>query len=92
MSHQDELADELEQKRNQEKHERQQAAQEVAQALSTLMLGETIAIGIEDSVMSVPGGWLFTQKHKAGISTTFVPQPPARPTNIKQQPSIVMPD
>ena len=83
--------DELTQQRQNNIQQRQQHATERAQALSNLMLGEILDLGPETSVMGVPNGWLFTQTHKAGITSTFVPAPQAPPPQIKREPTIVMP-
>lgn len=63
----------LEAKRVQEQRDRQIDAQHVARALSNLMLGETLEISAEATVMAVPNGWLFTTTHEAGITSCFVP-------------------
>ena len=53
----------------------------VKDLLSNLILGERAQTGGEGShVLAVPGGWIFYDTHKAGITSTFVPVPPQTPT------------
>jgi hypothetical protein len=81
----------LEEKRKAELAERQNQAYARARALSTLMLGEILDLGDHTQIMAVPGGWIFTQTHKAGITSTFVPQPPLQPHQVQPEPAIVLP-
>jgi len=68
---------------------RKEAAMQRAQALSTLLLGEMLDLGPDITVMAVPNGWVFTQRHKAGITSTYVPMP--QQPQIEQQ-KIVLPN
>jgi hypothetical protein len=83
----------LEQKRLEEDQQRKADAMQAARALSTLLLGESLTVGPEASVMAVPGGWVFYKSHKAGITGTFVPQPTQRPPTptITAEPGIILP-
>jgi hypothetical protein len=81
----------LEEQRKKELQDRQDQAFARARALSTLMLGEILDLGDQTQIMAVPGGWIFTQTHKAGITSTFVPQPPQTPQIVEKQPGIVLP-
>ena len=67
------IEDEVKAQREKEQQERIIHAQQRAQALSTLMLGERIAIDGDTEIMAVPNGWIFYRTHKAGITGTFVP-------------------
>lgn len=84
--------DELEARRKAEIEQRQQNAMARANAMSTLMLGERLDLGDQTVIMAVPGGWIFSTTHKAGITSTFVPQPVQKPNLVKTEPAIVMPN
>jgi hypothetical protein len=47
---------------------------ELVEALSTMEIGESVGMG-QTEVMGVPGGWIFTTTHKAGVTSCFVPLP-----------------
>ena len=73
-----------------EYEQRKVQAQQCANALSTLMLGEVLNTSTEATVMAVHGGWIFTSTHKAGITSTFVPQPPRKPSTVQTPPAIII--
>jgi hypothetical protein len=61
---------------------------ELVEALSTMAIGESVGMG-ETEVMAVPGGWIFTTTHKAGVTSCFVPLPANQVAMPKVRPSII---
>lgn len=81
--------DDITAQRKKELDMRAQNATQRAQALSGLMLGEEIQVSPEQRITAVPNGWLYTFYHKAGVTSTFVPQPPPRPSKL-EAPQIIL--
>jgi len=81
----------LVEKKEEQDNSRVTAARNIAHLLSDCHLGERLRIGDDEEVMAVPGGWIFYKTHKAGITSTFVPQPQGKPQK-STAPKIVLPN
>jgi hypothetical protein len=60
----------------------------LVEELASMQIGDSIGMGPTE-VLAVPGGWIFTTTHKAGVTSCFVPLPQNQVAMPKLKPSII---
>jgi hypothetical protein len=62
----------------------------LVEELAQMQIGDRIALE-DTTVMGVPGGWVFTTTHKAGVTSCFVPLPHNQVAMPDLRPKIALP-
>jgi hypothetical protein len=62
----------------------------LVEELAQMQIGDSIGMG-QTEVLGVPGGWIFTTTHKAGVTSCFVPLPQNQVEMPKLRNAIITP-